>query len=107
MIYPARTPWRASGDTVPSRVQAGSRFQFAENTGAFNDCGGVRIGGVRSRRPQSTFNDGDGVPEARGVANRGSGSNPDRRPNLPLSTLIAVLTVPAIVVAVGLVWSQL
>jgi hypothetical protein len=78
MIYPARTPWRASGDTVPSRVQAGSRFQFAENTGAFNDCGGVRIGGARSRRPQS-----------------------------PLSTLIAVLTVPAIVVAVGLLWSQL
>jgi hypothetical protein len=78
MNHSAHPPGALEGDTVSLGVQAGSRFQFAENTGAFNDCGGVRIGGARSRRPQS-----------------------------PMSTLIAVLTVPAIVVAVGLVWSQL
>jgi hypothetical protein len=61
MIYPARSPWRASGDTVPSRVQ------------------------LSSPGPES--------PKCRGANT--------------FQVLIAVLAVPAIVVAVGLVWSQL
>jgi hypothetical protein len=105
-MIPARTPWRASGDTVPSRVQAGSRFQFAENTGAFNDCGVTRrASGAESGKLRAPTLSQPAPLDA--FANGRKALQTQSGPQSPLSTLIAVLAVPAIVVAVGLVWSQL
>jgi hypothetical protein len=98
-MIPARSPWRVVRRYGPSRVQSGSRFQFAENTGAFNDCVGLYNlrDGAKSLR--------DATPGV--ITARYGWSRCKPGAQSPISTLIAVLTVPAIVVAVGLVWSQL
>jgi hypothetical protein len=106
MIYPARSPWRANGDTAPLGVQAGSRFQFAENTGAFNDCGVTRRASAAERgKLRAPTLSQLAPPDA--LVNGRKALQTQPGPQSPLLTLIAVLTVPAIVVAVGLVWSQL
>ncbi len=95
MNHSAHPPGALEGDTAPLGVQAGSRFQFAENTGAFNDCGTPLCAGGTESRHGYVLRE---KPHARRLATG---------PQSPISTLIAVLTVPAIVVAVGLLWSQL
>lgn len=106
MNHSAHPPGALEGDTVPSRVQAGSRFQFAENTGAFNDCGVTRRASAAERgKLRAPTLSQLAPPDA--LVNGRKALQTQPGPQSPLSTLIAVLTVPAIVVAVGLVWSQL
>jgi len=133
-MIPARSPWRASGDTAPLGVQAGLPVsRFAEKTGFFsmvsrlaslpslfrwlhvrgtsiNDCGGVDSD-THARMVAGEVATCRIAMKAEVMTSLRSRVNPASRcnsgPQSPFSTLIAVLTVPAIAVAVGLVWSQL
>jgi hypothetical protein len=127
MNHSAHPPGALEGGTVSPGVQAGSRFQFAENTGtnsadsSTGQSNRFLLGGLGVRVPLGgLINDCGGVSRGHGgvrgsVASAGAQSLSQKattRPIIPgaqspLSTLIAVLTVPALAVAVGLVWSQL
>ena len=97
MNHSAHPPGALEGDTAPPGAQAGLPVsRFAEKTGfSFNDCGTPLCADGTESRHGYVLRE---KSHARRVATG---------PQSPLSTLIAVLTVPAIVVAVGLVWSQL